>query len=125
MKSSPNTECLLHDNKQNLKKATNLACVSHSSCFSFLPLSGGPVQDGRCDQRDRRPDDLPAQPRAAGLEAKAADRRHRRSAAHQPGPTAELVTEGGFFGAFCQNMLIKLKMDSWRASQILHQNLVS
>lgn len=78
--------------------------------FSFLPLSGGPVQDGCCDQRDRRPDDHPAQPRAAGLEAKAADRRHRWSTAHQPGPTAELVTEG-FFVVLSENA-DKLKMDT-------------
>lgn len=57
----------------------------------FTPASGNPVKNGRRCQGDRRPDDVSAQPRATGLEEAAADRRHRRSAAHRPGTAAELV----------------------------------
>lgn len=81
------------------KRKQQIACRGLSGCvfllffFFFLTTPGSPVQDGRGNQRDRRPDDLSAQPRAAGLEATSTDCRHRRSAAHQPGPAAELVRE--------------------------------
>lgn len=68
-------------------------CVSllRANGAVLIPLTGDPVKDGCCGQGDRWPDDLPAQPWAAGLEAEAADHRHRRATSHQPGPAAELV----------------------------------
>lgn len=61
----------------------------HDLLFS-LP-SGDSVKNGRRRQGDRRPDDLSAQSRAAGLEEAPADCRHRRSTADWAGPAAELV----------------------------------
>lgn len=57
----------------------------------LIPLIGDPVKGGCCGEGDRWPDDLSAQPWAAGLEAEAADHRHWRATSHQPGPAAELV----------------------------------